>query len=90
MSAPPVDSPAGVGIIRKCQRNWTPVQIRAWCAATNRNPALFLEPAPPPNPEPSVVERMALRRAQSPADASVTPNPTDDTNEGAEAPGGRP
>lgn len=43
---------------RSGPREWTPATIRAWCEANGKNPALFLNPAPPPNPQPGAVERM--------------------------------
>jgi hypothetical protein len=40
-------------------RNWDMAAILAYCQRTGRDPALFLDPAPPPNPPMGVVERMA-------------------------------
>jgi hypothetical protein len=55
---------------------WEPDAIRAWCARTGRNPAMFLEPSPPQNPPPSVVERMAgVGRDVSAEYAALAPRP---------------
>ena len=48
---------------------WGPDAIRARCAKTGRNPAWFLEPAPPPNPEPGLVERLAGEQARREVEA---------------------
>lgn len=44
---------------RSTPRDWSRSEIVSWCERNGKNPALFLDPLPPPNPEPGIAERFA-------------------------------
>jgi hypothetical protein len=66
--------------------DWTPEAIRAWCLPRGRDPAWFIDPAPRPNPDQDLVQRMAARAHQRPVQPATALPPGDATTQPPESP----